>query len=37
MSKRMDAPYRSGPSRVWLKSKNLQSEAVPLEREEEWR
>jgi len=22
VSKRIDAPYRSGPSKVWLKSKN---------------
>jgi hypothetical protein len=27
VSKRMDAPYRSGPSMVWLKSKNPASEA----------
>ena len=26
MSKRVDAPYRSGPSMVWLKSKNPASE-----------
>ena len=37
VSKRTDAPYRSGPSRVWLKSKNPASEAVCREREEEWR
>ena len=36
-SKRIDAPYRSGPSKVWPKSKNLASEAVRREREEEWR
>ena len=36
MSKRMDAPYRSGPSKTWLKSKNPASEAVRREREEEW-
>ena len=29
--------YRSGPSKVWLKSKNPASEAVRREREEEWR
>jgi hypothetical protein len=29
--------YRSGPSKVWLKSKNAQSAAVRREREEEWR
>jgi bifunctional non-homologous end joining protein LigD len=37
VSKRVDAPYRSGPSRTWLKSKNPASEAVRREREEEWR
>jgi ATP-dependent DNA ligase len=37
VSKRVDAPYRSGPSRPWLKSKNPASEAVRREREEEWR
>jgi bifunctional non-homologous end joining protein LigD len=37
VSKRTDAPYRSGPSKVWLKSKNPLSEAVRREREEEWR
>ncbi len=36
VSKRTDAPYRSGPSKVWLKSKNPASEAVRREREEEW-
>ena len=36
VSKRLDAPYRSGPSRTWLKSKNPESEAVRREREEEW-
>jgi len=35
--KRVDTPYRSGPSKVWLKSKNPASEAVRREREEEWR
>ena len=35
VSKRTDAPYRSGPSKVWLKSKNPLSEAVRREREEE--
>ena len=34
VSKRTDAPYRSGPSKMWLKSKNLASEAE--QREEEW-
>jgi hypothetical protein len=28
-------PYRSGPSKTWLKSKNALSEAV--RREEDWR
>ena len=37
VSKRVDAPYRSGPSRTWLKFKNPASEAVRREREEEWR
>jgi len=37
VSKRTDAPYRSGPSKVWLKSKNPESAAVRREREEEWR
>ena len=37
VSKRIDAPYRSGPSRTWLKSKNPASEAVRREREEDWR
>jgi hypothetical protein len=32
-----DAPYRSGSSQTWLKSKNSASEAVRREREEEWR
>jgi ATP-dependent DNA ligase len=37
VSKRTDAPYRSGPSTTWHKSKNPASEAVRREREEEWR
>jgi hypothetical protein len=32
----MDAPYRSGPSKTWLKSKNPLSEAVRREAEEDW-
>jgi bifunctional non-homologous end joining protein LigD len=36
VSKRPDAPYRSGPSKVWIKSKNPDSEAVRREREEDW-
>jgi bifunctional non-homologous end joining protein LigD len=37
VSKQTDAPYRSGPSKTWLKSKNPESAAVWREREEEWR
>jgi bifunctional non-homologous end joining protein LigD len=37
VSKRTDAPYRTGQSMTWLKSKNSESEAVRREREEEWR
>jgi ATP-dependent DNA ligase len=37
VSKRTEAPYRSGPSKAWLKSKSPASEAVRREREEEWR
>ena len=37
VSKRADAPYRSGLSNVWLKSKNPASAAVRREHEEEWR
>jgi ATP-dependent DNA ligase len=37
VSKRTDAPYRSGRSRTWLKTKNPASPAVHPEREEEWR
>jgi bifunctional non-homologous end joining protein LigD len=37
VSKRADAPYRSGSSKVWLKSKNPASAAVRREREEDWR
>jgi bifunctional non-homologous end joining protein LigD len=36
VSKRTDAPYRSGPSKVWLKTKNPASEAVHREQEENW-
>ena len=31
-----DAPYRSGPSKTWLKWKNPTCEAVRREREEDW-
>ena len=37
VSKRTDAPYRSGPSKVWLKAKNPVSAAVRRERGEKWR
>jgi bifunctional non-homologous end joining protein LigD len=37
VSKRADAPYRSGPSKRWVKSKNPASEAVRRDREEDWR
>jgi bifunctional non-homologous end joining protein LigD len=37
VSKRTDAPYRSGPSRSWVKTKNPQSAAARREREQEWR
>jgi ATP-dependent DNA ligase len=36
VSKRADAPYRSGPSKTWLKSKNPASQAVRRKSEEEW-
>ena len=36
VSKRVDSRYRSGPSRMWVKSKNPASEAVRREREEDW-
>jgi bifunctional non-homologous end joining protein LigD len=36
VSKRTDAPYRSGPSKTWVKSKNPESAAVRREREEQW-
>ena len=36
VSKRLDAPYRSGPVKTWLKSKNPLSEAVRRETEEDW-
>jgi bifunctional non-homologous end joining protein LigD len=35
VSKRVEAPYRSGPSKTWLKSKNPASGAVQREREEQ--
>jgi bifunctional non-homologous end joining protein LigD len=35
VSKRTDGPYRSGPSKTWLKSKNPASEAARPEREDD--
>jgi hypothetical protein len=37
VSKRVDAPYRSGPSKTWVKTKNPESAAVRREQEEQWR
>jgi bifunctional non-homologous end joining protein LigD len=36
VSKRMSAPYRSGPSRDWIKVKNPNSPAMARHREERW-
>jgi bifunctional non-homologous end joining protein LigD len=36
VSKRLTAPYRSGPSRDWLKVKNPDSPAMIRAREVEW-
>jgi ATP-dependent DNA ligase len=36
VSKRVDRTYRSGPSRVWIKVRNLASIAVQRERSEIW-
>jgi bifunctional non-homologous end joining protein LigD len=36
VSKRLGAPYRSGPSRDWLKVKNPDSPAMIRAREAEW-
>jgi bifunctional non-homologous end joining protein LigD len=36
VSKRLSAPYRSGPSRDWIKVKNLDSPAMVQARESEW-
>ena len=36
VSKRLTAPYRSGPSRDWLKVKNPDSPAMLRAREAEW-
>ena len=35
-SKRLSAPYRSGPSRDWIKVKNPDSPAMIWAREAEW-
>jgi bifunctional non-homologous end joining protein LigD len=37
VSKRLSAPYRSGPSRDWIKIKNPDSPAMIRAREAEWR
>jgi ATP-dependent DNA ligase len=36
VSKRLSAPYRSGPSRDWIKVKNPDSPAMIRPREAEW-
>jgi bifunctional non-homologous end joining protein LigD len=36
VSKRLSSPYRSGPSRDWLKIKNPDSPAMVRHREERW-
>jgi bifunctional non-homologous end joining protein LigD len=36
VSKRLSAPYRSGPSRDWIKVKNPDSPATIRAREAEW-
>jgi hypothetical protein len=36
VSKRLTAPYRSGPSRDWIKVKNPDSPAMVRAREAEW-
>jgi bifunctional non-homologous end joining protein LigD len=36
VSKRLTAPYRSGPSRDWIKVKNLDSPAMIRHREGRW-
>jgi bifunctional non-homologous end joining protein LigD len=36
VSKRLSAPYRSGPSRDWIKVKNPDSPAMVRHREESW-
>jgi bifunctional non-homologous end joining protein LigD len=36
VSKRLSAPYRSGPSRDWIKVKNPDSPATQRARERRW-
>ena len=36
VSKRLSAPYRSGPSKDWIKVKNPDSAAMIRAREVEW-
>jgi hypothetical protein len=36
VSKRLTAPYRSGPSRDWLKIKNPDNPAMVRHREDRW-
>jgi bifunctional non-homologous end joining protein LigD len=36
VSKRLDAPYRSGRSRDWIKTKNPASQAMLRAREGRW-
>jgi bifunctional non-homologous end joining protein LigD len=36
VSKRLSAPYRSGPSRNWIKVKNPKNPAMIRAREAEW-
>ena len=36
VSKRVDAPYRSGPHAAWVKVRNPASIAVQRERSENW-
>jgi ATP-dependent DNA ligase len=36
VSKRLSAPYRSGPSRDWIKVKNPDSPAMVQHREDRW-
>jgi bifunctional non-homologous end joining protein LigD len=36
VSNKLSAPYRSGPSRDWIKVKNPDSPAMARHREERW-